>query len=228
MVDARKQFLGLSTDEKVINYIYNVGNRISNVKEELRAETLKLFPDDYVMCTERSEGELLKKLVQISKAKRGIEIGVFTGYSGLCLAEGLPEDGKLIALDISEEFTSLAKKYWEKAGVDKKIELIIKPALESLDELIKKGEKFDFAYVDADKINYINYFEKLLLLINKGGFIVFDNTLWNGRVCNDNIKEEEDLLTFTLNKLNHLLHENQRIEINLVPISDGMTISYIL
>ena len=127
----------------------------------------------------------MKFLVQISNSKKGIEVGVFTGYSALCLAEGLPSDGNLIAIDISEEFTSLGKKYWREAGVDSKIELKLGNGVDILDQMIENEENlesFDFAYVDADKPNYLNYYERILKLLRKGGFIMFDNMVWKGHV----------------------------------------------
>ena len=145
----------------VIDYIYNVGNRISQVKYDLVRETKETFPNDSVMVTYLPQAELLKMSVQLTGAKKGIEIGVFTGISSLCMAEGLPDDGKLICLDVSEEFTNLARKYWKIAQVDHKIELIIDSGIISLQKILENLENlnsFDFAYVDADKPNYLNYY----------------------------------------------------------------------
>lgn len=220
----RKNYLS-GADQKIVQYINSVGNRISDIKWALRKETEQLFPDDAIMLSDVSQGELMSNLVRLSRSKRGLEIGVFTGYSSLCLAEALPSDGKIIALDISKEYTSLGVKYWEKAGLSDKIDLRLGPALDELEKLSKNGETFDFAFIDADKENYINYYDKLFSMINKGGFIMFDNTLWFGKVTEENISEK-DTATFTLNKLNHLLKEDKRVEISMVPISDGLTIVY--
>src|SRR4051812_2719432 len=144
--------------KRIVDYINNVGNRVSQGKYDLIEDTKKTFPEDAVMLTNQSEGELLKMLVQLTGGKLGIEIGVFTGYSSLCLAEALPEDGKLIAMDVCEEFTDLAKKHWKLNGVDKKIELVLGDANSTLEKLLQDPEnvgKFDFAYVDADKANYV-------------------------------------------------------------------------
>jgi predicted O-methyltransferase YrrM len=220
----RKNYIS-GINPKLLNYINSVGNRISDIKLALRKETEEKFPDYSMMLSDISQSELMANLIRISKSKRGLEIGVFTGYSCLSFAEALPKDGKIIALDISKEFTSLGVKYWEKAGVSDKIDLRLGPALDELDNLIKKGEMFDFAYIDADKNNYLNYYDKVLSLINKGGFIMFDNTLWSGKVTEENISEEDED-TFTLKKLNQLLRDDKRVEISMVPISDGLTIVY--
>lgn len=214
-------------NQDTLDYVYSIGNRISDIKLELRSRTEKAFPEYQIMLTEKAQAELMKKMIQISKVKKGIEIGTFTGYSSLCLAEGLPEDGKLVCCDVSEEFTSIAKEFWNKAGVEHKIDLIIKPAIETLEDFIKSGDSFDFAFVDADKVNYINYYEKLIKLVKKGGFIMFDNTIWKGKVAHKEINND-DKITVTINKLNRLLYDDKRIEICQVPISDGLTICYIL
>lgn len=214
-----------SIPEDVYQYILKVGNRISDVKEELIKETYQRFPEHCVMVTERTQGELLKMLVQLSNSKRGIEIGVFTGYSSICIAEGLPKDGKLTCLDISKEFTDLARKYWEKAGVSDRIELILGSGTDSLEGFLKVDENvggFDFAYVDADKPNYLVYHELLLKLLRPGGFIVYDNTLWGYKVCRPS--SEEDLLTNSLKNLNSFLQKDQRVEICQLHIGDGMTL----
>ncbi len=139
-------------------------------------------------------------LARLAKAKKGIELGVFTGYSALCFAEALPEDGKLIAIDVDKVYTDVAEKYWKEAGVDHKIQLRLEGGSKVLDELISESSNhnsFDFAYVDADKPNYLTYFEKLERLIRPGGFIMFDNILWQGFVA-DEKKREEDEITKTM------------------------------
>jgi predicted O-methyltransferase YrrM len=208
----------------VIDYIYNVGNRISQVKYDLVRETKETFPNYSVMVTYLPQAELLKMLVQLTGAKKGIEIGVFTGISSLCMAEGLPDDGKLICLDVSEEFTNLARKYWKIAQVDHKIELIIDSGIISLQKILENLENlnsFDFAYVDADKPNYLNYYEALLKLLKPNGFIIFDNTLWSHKVAYENYQDEN---TLALKKLNKFLNQDERVTINQINIGDGMTI----
>ena len=210
--------------KEVVDYVFSIGNRISQLKYDLITETKEKFPNNISMITYLPQAELLKMLVQLTQSKKGIEIGVFTGMSSLCMAEGLPDDGRLICLDVSEDFTSLAKKYWKMAGVDNKIELIIDPALNTLDIMLDNQENlnsFDFAYVDADKMNYINYYEKLLKLLKPNGFIVFDNTLWNNKVVYD-IYQDDDTQAFKF--LNNFLNKDDRVTINLINIGDGMTI----
>jgi predicted O-methyltransferase YrrM len=209
-----------SNNRKFNDYLYNIGNRVADYKHELREETIKLFNNEAVMLTEISEGELLKMLVQITGAKTAVEIGVFTGYSSICLAEGLPEDGRLLACDVDEDFTNLAKKYWKKGGLEKKITLSLEPGISFLDKLIEKNEVVDIAYLDADKSNYINYYERLLKLMKTGGVIIFDNTLWSGRVLN----EDADETTKSIQNLNLFLQKDTRVDINMIPLSDGVTI----
>ncbi len=167
----------------------NIGNRISDLKNNLIDETKQKFPENADMLTQQTEGELLKMLVKLTNSKRGLEIGTFAGYSAICLAEGLPENGESICFDISKEFTDLAEKYWKLANLDKKIKLHLGPAVEVINEvLLRKSENlesFDFAYVDADKPNYINYYEALLKLLKPNGWIVFDNVLGKYKVCDE-------------------------------------------
>ena len=212
-----------SSNEKMNNYIYEVGNRISDLKKKLREETQKDYSKDAIMLTELAEGELLKMLVKITNSKRVIELGVFTGYSSLCLAEGLPEDGKIYASDISKEFTDVARKYWKLANLDDKIELYLENGICFLDKIANKKESIDFAYIDADKINYDIYFEKTLAILKTGGIIVFDNTLYSGKV----FEEDESKLcenSKALKKLNQKLYNDKRVDINMLPFSDGITI----
>jgi len=210
--------------EEVVDYIWNIGNRISQLKYNLIKETKETFPNDSEMITYPPEAELLKMLVQLTGSKKGIEIGVFTGLSSICLAEGLPEDGKLLCLDVSEKFTNLAQKYWKLAKVDHKIQLILNSGIETLQELLSNPENinsFDFAYIDADKPNYMNYYESILKLLRPNGFIVFDNTLWKHRVVYDQFTDEN---TCKLKDLNLFLNKDSRITINMLNIADGVTI----
>ena len=178
-------------------YILNVGNRRAAYKDELMVETREKFGRLEGMITGRDQAELLKFMVGLMGAKRGIEVGTFTGYSALCFAEALPEDGKLVCLDVSKEFTDLAVKYWKKAGVDHKIELQLGPATEYLEKLISEGGEgtFDFGFIDADKENYQRYYEYVLKLLRKGGFVAIDNVLWSGKVVgeDESAMDEETL-----------------------------------
>ena len=209
---------------KLLNYLYNVGNSISSLKLDLFEETKTLFPTWSGMTTEVTQGELLRKLVMIGKCKKGIEIGVFTGYSSICLAEGLPSDGKLYCLDVSEEYTNIAQKYWKLTGVDSKCELILGSGVETLETFLENDsnrESFDFAYVDADKTNYLNYHELLLKLLKPGGFIVYDNTLWSLKVLE---KCEDDESTISLQNLNLFLRTDDRVDSSMLYFADGVNI----
>ncbi len=210
--------------EDVVEYVLKVGNRISELKFDLIKETEEKFQKYKTMITYPPQAELLKMLVQLSGAKNGIEIGVFTGMSSISIAEGLPDDGRLLCLDVSEEFTSLARKYWKLTHVEHKIELILDPALTTLAKLqdnLENLNSFDFAYVDADKPNYMNYYENLLILLKPNGFIVFDNTLWGNKVAYETYQDED---TLAFKKLNSFLNKDKRVSINLLNIGDGMTI----
>ncbi len=221
-MSTKKDYFKESSNPLINDYLYSIGNRISESKLKLREETQKLFPDEAAMLTEITEGELLKMLVKISNSKVAVEIGVFTGYSSLNIAEGLPSDGKLFASDISEEFTDVAKKYWKETGLESKIEFHLKSGLEFLSYLEKNNTVVDFAYIDADKVNYIFYYEELLKILRPGGLIVFDNTLWSGRVVQK--ADDDDHSTKALQELNLLLQKDERVEINQLPLSDGVTI----
>ena len=160
-------------------------------------------------------------------AKRTIEIGTFTGYSALAVALALPEDGTIVACDISEKWTAIGKNKWEQAGVAKKIDLRIGPASETLDELIAKGEEasFDFAFIDADKANYLDYYKKCLKLVRKGGVIAIDNVLWSGAVINPDINDDD---TKAIRELNDFLAQDDRVSLSMVPIGDGLTLATII
>ncbi|MFN4815816.1 MAG: class I SAM-dependent methyltransferase, partial [Pseudanabaena sp.] len=163
-------------------------------------------------------------------AKSGIVLAIaifiifFTGYSSLSVALALPEDGKVIACDVSEEYTSIARRYWEKAEVAHKIDLYIAPAIQTLDRILAEGQAntFDFAFIDADKENYDGYYERSLQLVRKGGLIAIDNVLWSGRVIDP---EFQDADTLAIHALNEKLHQDQRISLSLLPVSDGLTLA---
>ncbi len=168
------------------------------------------------------QAELLSLLVQLVGARRALEIGVFTGYSSLATALALPEDGKLIACDVSEEYTSMARRYWKEAGVEGKIDLRIGPALETLDRLKAEGAVFDFMFVDADKPNYPNYYEKGLELLRPNGLMAFDNMLWAGRVADESNTEES---TVVIRALNQRIADDPRVQGLLIPLGDGLTLA---
>jgi caffeoyl-CoA O-methyltransferase len=158
-------------------------------------------------------------------AKNCLEVGVFTGYSSLAVALVLPAGGHIVACDVSEKWTAIARKYWKKAGVAAKIDLKLAPALSTLDELIASGKagSFDFAFIDADKISYLNYYERALTLVRAGGLIAVDNTLWGGQVIDKKSKSED---TQAIRQFNDRLGSDSRVHISLLPIGDGLTLAF--
>jgi len=193
--------------------------REDELLKQLREETAELSEANMQVAPE--QGQLLAMLVQISKAKKVIEVGVFTGYSSICMARALPDRGKLTACDISEEWTSVARRYWEKAGITKKINLILSPASMSLVQLLEKGGegKYDLIFLDADKENYDFYYEHCLQLCKSGGIIIIDNMFWDGRVADPCV---EDQIVRALRSLANKLKADMRIHFTMVPVGDGM------
>jgi len=170
------------------------------------------------------QGQFLGLLAKLVGAKSCLEVGVFTGYSSLSVARALPADGRIVALDVSEEWTSIARRYWKQAGVDSKIDLRLGPALDALDALIAQGKSasFDLAFIDADKGNYLAYYERCLALVRAGGLIMVDNTLWSGRVADASNKDND---TVALRAFNEALHRDVRVDIALLPVGDGLTLA---
>lgn len=188
----------------------------------LREETLK-DPLARMQITPE-QGALFSVLTQLGRFKKTIEVGVFTGYSSLAVARALPDDGKIVACDISEQWTSIARRYWKEAGLDHKIDLRIAPATETLDALLANGEAgtYDFAFIDADKTNYANYYDRIFRLLRPGGSIAVDNVLWSGRVI-DPADNEED--TLALRAFNEKLSKDNRIWLTMLAIGDGLTLA---
>ena len=194
-----------------------------HIKAMLREETAKLPMHQMQIGPEQAQ--FMGLLMQLMGAKKTIELGVFTGYSTLSTALALPPDGKIIACDISEEWTNLAKNYWEKAGVSKKIELHLAPALDTLDLLLLRRdsyESFDFAFIDADKGNYDHYYEAALVLLRSGGLIAVDNVLWDGKVADLHIQDAD---TLAIRALNEKIKQDERVSISMIPIGDGLTLA---
>lgn len=212
----------LGLHDNLLNYIRSVSVQEPDVLKQLRAETTKHPMSQMQIAPE--QGQFLALLVQLLGAKKTLEVGVFTGYSALVVALALPEDGRIIACDVSEEYTAIAQQFWQQAGVAEKIDLRIAPALETLDKLISENQSnsFDFAFIDADKSNYINYYEKALQLIRPGGLIAVDNVLWSGRVADP---EVQDNRTKKIREFNEKLAQDSRVKISLVPIADGLTLA---
>ena len=170
------------------------------------------------------QGQFMQLLTKLTGARRCIEVGVFTGYSSLAVALALPADGRILACDVSEEFTSVARRYWKEAGVAGKIELVLAPATETLDARLKAGEAgtYDLAFIDADKANYAQYYERLLKLLRPGGLVLVDNVLWSGAVIDP---EDQDEDTVAIRAFNKLLHQDERVDISMLPIGDGLTLA---
>jgi predicted O-methyltransferase YrrM len=212
----------LNLTDSLYDYMVSVSVREHPVLKQLRARTARLPQADCQISAE--QGQLLGLLVRLIRARRTIEVGVFTGYSALCTALALPPDGRIVACDISREWTDIARTYWKKAGVDHKINLCLAPAAETLKKLNvpKNRGTFDFAFIDADKGGYDGYYEHCLSLLKPGGVIAFDNMFMGGRVADEQYQSPD--LT-VIRRLNKKLHTDARVEISVVPIADGLTLA---
>ncbi len=212
----------LGLESQLYDYLLSVSLREPDILQQLREETADL--PNAMMQIAPEQGQFMALLVQLLGATKTLEVGVFTGYSSLCVALALPPNGKIVACDVSEEYTAVARRYWEAAGVAEKIELQLAPALETLDKLLESGqaETFDFAFIDADKGNYYGYYERSLQLIRPGGLIAIDNVLWSGRVADP---QERDGSTKAIRAFNEKLHQDERVTLSLVPIADGLTLA---
>ncbi|MGB3651542.1 MAG: class I SAM-dependent methyltransferase [Rivularia sp. (in: cyanobacteria)] len=215
-----KQTLGL--ENHIYQYLLSVSIREPEVLTKLREETAS-HPRN-IMQISPEQGQFMSLLVQLMGAKKALEIGVFTGYSSLVVALALPPEGKMVACDVSEEYTSIARHYWEQAGVADKIDLRIAPAIATLDQLIAAGEadSFDFAFIDADKSSYDDYYERALKLIRPGGLIAIDNVLWSGLVADSKVQDNR---TKKIRALNEKIHQDERVTISMIPIGDGLTLA---
>jgi len=212
----------INLTEELRDYLVSVSVREPEILSELRDETATL--DNAQMQISPEQGQFMSLLVKMLEAENTIEVGTFTGYSALVTALALPDDGKVVACDVSEEWTSIGRRYWEKAGVDNKIDLRIAPAAETLQKMVDAGEeaKYDFAFIDADKTGYDTYYEFCLKLIRPGGLLAFDNVLRGGRVLET---EDPDASTAAIQALNKKLYNDDRIDLSMVPISDGLTLA---
>ena len=209
-------------DEKLREYLLSVSVKESEILRELREETAQMEYSEMQISPE--QGVFMAFLVELIQAKRTLEIGVYTGYSALAVAMALPEHGTVTACDMNEEWTNIGRKYWKRAGVEDKIVLRIAPALETLDQLLSEGKKgtYDFAFIDADKVEYQGYFDKSLELMRVGGLIAIDNVLWGGSVIDDSI---QNLSTQAIREFNKNLNTDSRVSISMVPIGDGLTLA---
>ena len=212
--------IGLS--DRLYDYLLAVSLREEDLLRQLREETAQHPMRQMQIAPE--QGQFMALLVQLLGAKRTLDVGVFTGYSSLAVALALPDDGQIVACDVSEEYTAIARRYWQTAGVTDKIDLQLAPALETLDRLLAEGQagSFDFAFIDADKENYWNYYERCLELLRPGGLITVDNVLWSGRVAEATTYETS---TKAIQAFNAKLHDDERVSLSLVPIADGLTLA---
>jgi len=212
----------LPLDGRLQRYLVAHGAREIAAQRDLRRITQRMPRASMQIGAE--QGALLQVLVRVMGARRCLEIGTFTGYSALAVALALPKSGRIVCCDVSEEWTAIARRTWKRAGVAGKIDLRIAPALETLDALLRRGKagKFDFAFIDADKANYANYYERCLKLVRRGGLIAADNTLWGGSVVDPRNKTVD---TRAIRAFNRKLQRDRRVDIALVPVGDGMTLA---
>lgn len=207
---------------RIYDYIQSVSVREADVLRQLREETATL-PMGAMQVTP-IQGQFLALMAQLVGAKKVLEIGVFTGYSSLAVALAIPADGRIIACDVNEDYTQIARRYWQKAGVTQKIDLRLAPALETTDELLQSGHvgTFDFIFIDADKENHPNYYEKAIELVRQGGLIVIDNALWGGKVASAKYQDND---TRAIRALNKRLYYDERISLSFLPFADGIVLA---
>jgi len=212
----------LNLTNELYAYLLDVSLREADILRRLREETA---PDPFARYQISPEqGQFMMLLIELLGARNALEIGVYTGYSSLCVALALPADGHLVACDISREWTDVASRYWDQAGVSDKIELKLGPAMDSMDELLANGWEggFDFIFIDADKQGYDGYYERALKLLRPGGLIALDNMLRSGRVLNP---DKSDADTHAIHALNEKLKHDERVSLSMVPIADGLTLA---
>jgi predicted O-methyltransferase YrrM len=212
----------LNLSDTLYDYLLSVSLQETDTQRALRDETNQM--KEAMMQISPDQGQFMALLVKLLNAERIIEVGTFTGYSALSMAQALPDKGKLIACDINKEWTTMAQHYWQQAGVAHKIELHLASALDTLKSLIEacQNGQFDFAFIDADKQNYQHYYEHCLQLIRPGGLIAVDNVLWGGSVADDSDQQTD---TIAIREFNRFVCQDQRVEMSLVPIGDGLTLA---
>ncbi|SUS07673.1 O-methyltransferase MdmC [uncultured Defluviicoccus sp.] len=212
----------ITLDDRLYDYLHAVSLREPALLARLREETAALPEARMQIAPE--QGQFMAMLVRLMNAREILEIGTFTGYSALAMALALPPDGHIVACDVSAEWTAIGRRYWREAGIAERIELRLAPAIETLEALLADGgeDRFDFAFIDADKSGYRAYYEACLKLVRPGGLIVVDNTLWDGRVADDSV---QDANTCAIRAFNAALHDDVRVDLSLVPIGDGLTLA---
>ena len=215
-----KENIGLN--EKLYKYLLSVSSREPEILTKLRRETDR-HPAS-IMQISPDQGQFMALLVKLLNAQKTLDIGVFTGYSSLVVALALPESGIVVACDRDPQATKIARRYWQEAGLEHKIDFRLAPALDTLDSLIadSQSDSFDFAFIDADKRNYYNYYERCLTLLRPGGIVAIDNVLWFGSVADP---EDTDKRTIAIREFNQKLHQDERVEISMLSIADGLTLA---
>lgn len=215
-------FQHIHVDDALLAYLRSVAAPEPEYLARLREETAR-DPLARMQITVE-QGLFMGMLVRLMGVRRALEVGVFTGYSSISVARALPEDGELIACDVSEHWTGIARRYWKEAGVEGKIKLHLRPAVETLDELLAAGQAgtFDFAFIDADKVNYAVYYERALQLLRPGGLVAVDNVLWHGRVIDAGVNDED---TVAIRAFNAAMRADARVDQMMLPIGDGVTLA---
>ncbi len=211
----------LSIDDRIYDYLCDVSIQEPELLRQLREETAQI--EYSVMQISPEQGQFMSLLIKLMGARRALEIGTFTGYSSICVASAMPDDGKLICCDISPQWTAMAEKYWALTGLENKIDLYSQPAEQTLQMLLDEGaeKSFDFIFIDADKQNYIKYYEMSLRLLRKGGIMAIDNTLWSGAVADP---ENTEPGTRAIRRFNDMLKQDNRVSQSLLTIGDGLTL----
>lgn len=212
----------LNLNDTTYDYYRKVAYREPSILTELRQETAKL--DQAMMQIAPEQGQFMATLTQLMGARRYLEVGTFTGYSALAVALVLPDDGQIVACDISDEWTAIGRGYWQKAQVAHKIDLRLGPAVDTLAKMIEDGQRetFDVAFIDADKPSYDRYYESSLTLVRPGGVILVDNVLWSGSVADQSNQTDA---TRALRALNTKIHADERVDVCMLPIGDGLTMA---
>ncbi len=213
---------GISLSDDLYAYLLRVSLRDTPLRARLREETAKL--PHAAMQIAPEQGQFMGLLVELTGARRILEVGTFTGYSALCMAEAAGPEGWIVACDVDAETTAVGRRYWSEAGVAERIDLRLAPALETLDALLSAGEagRFDLAFIDADKRNYEGYVERALALLRPGGLLLIDNVLWDGQVIDP---EAEDPDTEAIRALNLKMHHDERVTLSMIPVGDGLTLA---